>query len=115
MPPTDLPEGRDVFQLPKGKKDTIPPVLPEKKEPILSTIVWSEAEPLVVIDGEILALGKMDKKSRFRVETITREYVQIRLIEDKKLLTLTLSANRPEELGTSQVKQVESTQTEENY
>ena len=93
--------GRDIFKLPgetEADNQRLPlSPHPEEPQPILSSIVWGDTEPLAVIDGEILGLGETDAQSRFRVETITPNYVQIRRIEGKKMLRLTLTVNQTDE------------------
>ena len=100
LPPISLPTNRDIFQLPWRKEDNIPlPPPPEEKKPFLSTIVWSDAAPRAIINGEILALGEIDSQSQFRVESITREHVQVHRIKDKKSLRLALPPDEPDNKG----------------
>ena len=85
LPPVNL-GARDVFKLPWKKKDSTPP--PKEPVPILSSIVWSRTKPLAVINGEILAKGEIDSTSDFKVESITRDSVQVRRLTNEKTVLL---------------------------
>ena len=95
LPPLDLARGRDVFRLPLVV-DRSPevPEAPKGPQPTLSTIVWSHSSSLVIINDEILALGVVDKESKFRVERITPESVLILNLLDQEEIWLTRNTNR---------------------
>ena len=95
LPPLDLAKGRDVFSLPLVV-DRSPevPEAPKGPQPTLSTIVWSHSSSSAVINDEILALGAVDKESKFRVERITPESVLILNLLDQEEIWLTLNTNR---------------------
>jgi len=96
LPPLDLARGRDVFSLPLvvDRPLEIREEIPKGPQPILSTIVWSHSSSLVVINDEILALGAVDKESKFRVERITPESVLILNLLDQEEIWLTRNTNR---------------------
>ena len=94
LPSVELPGRRDIFKPPWRKKKISPSqVRPAEKLPMLSTIVWSQTNPMAVIDDQILAAGEKDSTSQFKVETINRKSVQIRYIRNQKVVVLTLKDN----------------------
>lgn len=100
-----LPDKRNIFKFSQFKSSRRELSKPQKEQPIevskskrdernalpkpeLSTIVWNNQFSIVVINGEILARGDKDSKSRFRVETITQDRVRIRFVDNRKFVWL---------------------------
>jgi hypothetical protein len=96
IPTVELPGGRDVFKLPWQNGDKEPTPAPIVRPTLtLSTIIfWNSQSPLAIINGEILTKGDKDSKSQFRVDTITRDKVGIRFIDDGTYVWLTPGAER---------------------
>jgi len=89
LPPMELPEDRNLFKLPwSDVVDETPPPPPPETPISLSTLVWSQVNPIAVINGEILTVGETDSKGEFTVEAITEASVQVRRTRNQKTVLL---------------------------
>ena len=98
QPKPDIRAERDIFELPWGEDDTrsrnVLPINPTPRTlPTLSTILWSDSDPQVIIDGEILGLDETDLRSLFRVKEITPDSVKILDLFNPKEIWLNLNTD----------------------